>query len=218
MMDIDNEPADDGRDAPAISEDGKTYTITIRDDATWSDGEPIVAEDFEMAFKRTCNPVNAGEYEYVIDAVVVGCQDFYYAAAGPDEKPGTEDDTAVDAATLQPLEDAVGVTAVDDQTVEIQLNEPTPTFPLLLSLWLSFPVPSHLERFANQTPDAPAEWGTDPSALVYNGPYILQDYTIQSAPRSSPIPTGWATSSTLEHTGDQVHRQERRRGQRVPRR
>ena len=124
MMDIDNEPqpmmaAGD----PEVSEDGKTYTITIRDDATWSDGEPVVAEDFVMGIKRTCNPINAGEYEYVIDATVVGCHDFYYAAAGPDEKPGTEDDTAVDPATLQTLEDAVGVTAVDDQTVQIQLSD-----------------------------------------------------------------------------------------------
>jgi len=189
MMDIDNEPqpmmaAGD----PEVSEDGKTYTITIRDDATWSDGEPVVAEDFVMGIKRTCNPINAGEYEYVIDATVVGCHDFYYAAAGPDEKPGTEDDTAVDPATLQTLEDAVGVTAVDDQTVQIQLSDPSPTFPLLLSMWMTFPVPSHLARFANQTPDAPAEWGTDPSALVYNGPYILQDYTVQSGVTLVPNP------------------------------
>jgi len=203
MMDIDNEPQPMMAAAePDVSSDGKTYTITIRDDAKWSDGEPVVAEDFVMGFQRTCNPANAGQYEYVIDGAVVGCHDFYYAGAGPDEEVGTDDDTALDAAGLQALEDAVGVTAVDDQTVEIQLNDPLPTFPLYLSMWLSFPVPSHLERFANQTPDALADWGTDPSALVYNGPYILQDYTVQSGVTLVPNPN-WVgdvkpTLDTLE--------------------
>lgn len=53
-------------DMPEISSDGKTYTIEIQDDLEWSDGEPLKAKDFVAGFIRTCNPDNAGEYQYIL--------------------------------------------------------------------------------------------------------------------------------------------------------
>src|SRR3989304_1621029 len=89
-----------GAAPPEVSEDGKTYTITLREGLLWSDGDPLLAEDFVLGIHRTCNPVNAGEYQYVLTNVV-GCDDHYGADAFD-----------------QALEDAIGVKAIDDLTIE----------------------------------------------------------------------------------------------------
>src|SRR3989304_5473705 len=85
---------------PEVSDDGRTYTITLRDGLKWSDGDTLLAEDFVLAIHRTCNPGNAGEYQYVL-TTIVGCDDHYGAAAFD-----------------QALEDAIGVKATDDLTIE----------------------------------------------------------------------------------------------------
>jgi len=163
-------------DLPDISADGLTYTITLKDGLLWSDGEPLTATDFEFGLKRTCNPSIAGQYEYVLDATIVGCAD-YYAALGTEEEPKTPT-----PAELQALEDAVGVTAVDDTTLEITLNQAQPTFGIILALWMTFPAPAHLFQ---TTGDA---WPTDPSQLAYNGPYQITEYALQDHATLTPNP------------------------------
>ena len=186
-MDKENVPQPAMADGdPEISADGTVYTIKIKEDATWSDGEQVVADDFVMGIKRTCNPNIGGV-----------CHDFYYAGPGPDETVGTEDDVPPDAATSQTLEDAIGAKAIDDKTVEITLTNAQPTFPIILSLWLAFPVPSHLERFDTQTADQPAEWGKDPAQLVYNGPYVLESYATQDRAVLTPNPE-WSADYSPE--------------------
>ncbi len=141
---------------PEISADGLTYTITLKEGLLWSDGDDLLAEDFVMGILRTCNPVVAGEYQYVLSNVV-GCDDHYNAGA-------------YDAA----LEAAIGVKAIDDLTYEITLANPQPTFTLILSLWVAFPVPVHL--FPNSSDEWPAPGPDYPGALAYNGPYIVTEY------------------------------------------
>lgn len=181
---------------PEISEDGMTFTVTLNEGLVWSDGDDLLAEDFVAGFKRTCNPVNAGDYAYLLTDLtpVAGCADFFNALTDADGN-------AIDPATvdLQALEDAVAVTAVDDLTIEIQLAAPSVTFPIIMALWPTFPVPVHLPQFASQTPDAPGEWGADPSALVYNGPYIWTEFTAQDSIVLEPNPnwTG-AVQPTLD--------------------
>jgi oligopeptide transport system substrate-binding protein len=181
---------------PEVSEDGMTFTVTLNEGLTWSDGDDLLAEDFVAGFKRTCNPVNAGDYYYLLTDLVPieGCADFFNSLTDADGN-------AVDPATvdLQALEDAVAVTAVDDVTIEVTLTAPAPTFPIIMSLWPTFPVPVHLDRFANQTPDAPGEWGADPANLVYNGPYIWTEYSAADSIVLEPNPS-WtgAITPTLE--------------------
>ncbi|MDP2948839.1 MAG: ABC transporter substrate-binding protein, partial [Chloroflexota bacterium] len=77
-LDKDNKPQPSmAAELPQISADGTTYTIKLRNGLKWSDGQPLTAADFEFGIKRTCNPVIAGEYEYIIDASVVGCAAHY---------------------------------------------------------------------------------------------------------------------------------------------
>ena len=90
-----------------ISEGGKVYTFKIRPDAKWSDGRPLTARDFVESWKRTLSPETAASYNYQL---------FYVknAQAFAEEK------------SLDFSE--VGVKALDDQTLEVTLENPTPFF------------------------------------------------------------------------------------------
>jgi oligopeptide transport system substrate-binding protein len=169
---------------PEISADGKTFTVKLKEGILWSDGEPLTAADFELGILRTCNPVNAGEYQYLLSNIV-GCDDYYGALAGPDGDPGTGDDLSPDDPTLETLKDAVGVEATDDQTITFTLQNPGPTFQIILSLWMTFPVPSH------KIPNPGDTWPANPDvpgALAYNGPYMLTSYTAGTNATFEPNP------------------------------
>lgn len=141
---------------PEISDDGKTYTIKLRDGLLWSDGDDLTAEDFVAGIQRTCNPDNAGQYKDTIGNIV-GCNDYYNAAdASADEK--------------ETLRNAVGVKALSDTEIEIKLANPQPTFTQILSLWMTFPSPVHIVT------DPGMPW-PDVTELAYNGPFIIESYT-----------------------------------------
>ncbi|MDO8691487.1 MAG: peptide ABC transporter substrate-binding protein [Dehalococcoidia bacterium] len=181
-LDTDNVPQPSmAAEMPTISADGKTYTITLRDGLLWSDGQPLTAADFEFGIKRTCNPVIAGEYEYIIDASIVGCAAHYSNQAGFD----------------QSLEDAIGVKALNDTTLEITLNQAQPTWTIILSLWMTFPAPKHLFQTTGD------DWPTDPAKLAYNGPYILTSYTAQAEVTLAPNPN-WAAPAGVKPTLDKL--------------
>lgn len=176
---------------PEVSADGKTVTVTLREGLTWSDGDDLLAEDFVAGIQRTCNPTNAGQYQYVLTNVV-GC-DAYYTALGTTDAPLTPTAEELDALRL-----AVGVKATDDTTIVFTLANPQPTFPIILSLWMTFPVPVHL----NILPDA--EWPSGPNApgqLVYNGPYMMTSYTPQDSIVLEPNPE-WAAPNGVTPTLD----------------
>jgi oligopeptide transport system substrate-binding protein len=170
--------------APEISEDGTVYTITLREGLQWSDGDDLLAEDFVMGILRTCNPDNAGEYQYVLTNVV-GCDDHYGNEAGFD----------------QALEDLVGVRAIDDTTLEITVQEAQPTFGIILSLWMTFPAPVHL--FPNSSDPWPDPGPGAPGQLAYNGPYVLTEYNPGDSLVLEPNPN-WAAPNDISPTLDQI--------------
>jgi ABC-type oligopeptide transport system substrate-binding subunit len=141
---------------PQVSTDGKTYTVKLKAGLKWSDGQPLTAADFVAGITRTCDPDNAGNYKDTISNIV-GC-DKYYSAA---------DKSDADKATLRA---ALGVKATDPTTLEFKLQNPQPTFPLILSLWMTYPVPSHLVK-------TPGEAWPSVDKLAYNGPFKIQSYS-----------------------------------------
>ncbi len=158
-LDIDNVPQPEmAAELPSISDDGTVYTVKLKDGLKWSDGDDLTAADFVAGILRTCNYHIAGQYQYVL-ANIVGCDDYY----NPDNEGKSEAD-------LQALQDAVGVKAVDDSTVEITLQQAQPTFTILLSMWPTWPVPTHI--VANPGDD----WPTDPTQLAFNGPFKVESY------------------------------------------
>ncbi|MCH8025553.1 MAG: peptide ABC transporter substrate-binding protein [Chloroflexi bacterium] len=133
-----------------ISDDGLTYTISLRTDATWSDGVPVTANDFVYAFQRLFDPEGGGQGYYF---------DFYTAIEGA-EAFAYEDGTA----------ESVAVVALDDYTLQIQLTRAQPTLPTLLALWPAAPLRQDL---IEQYGDA---W-TEPGNLIGNGPFVLAEYS-----------------------------------------
>ncbi len=169
-LDASNEPQPQmAADLPDISEDGTVYTITLREGLQWSDGDDLLAEDFVMGILRTCNPDNAGEYQYVLTNIA-GCDDHYGNEAGFDDA----------------LEGLVGIEATDDTTIKITIAEPQPTFTIILSLWMTFPAPVHL--FPNSSDAWPDPGPSAPGQLAYNGPYILTAYTPGDSAVLAPNP------------------------------
>src|SRR3990172_8794839 len=135
-----------------ISDDGPTYTIELRDDVTWSDGTPLTANDFVYALRRLFDPeVGATGYYYSFYTAIVGSED---AAAGTGA-----------------LED-IGVTALNDTTLEIKLTRPQPTLLTLLAMWPAYPVRQDIIEAKG---DAWFEAGN----LIGNGPMVLSEWVHQ---------------------------------------
>jgi oligopeptide transport system substrate-binding protein len=156
--------------APTVSADGKTYTVKIKSGLKWSDGQPLDANDFVVGIQRTCNPDIAGIYGFLLDAIV-GCKD-YYAATG---KTAAEKDA---------LLKGLGVRAVDATTLEIKLTTAQPTFPIILSMWPTFPAPKHqIKAVADKYPDA--------LTSAVNGPFMVKAYTEKASMELVPNPN-WA--------------------------
>ena len=101
------------------SDDGLTYTVTLRDDIKWSDGKAVVAGDFVYAWQRLVDPQTASEYAYMMDPVV-NASDIYTSK--------NKDLTSL------------GVTAKDDKTLEIKLAAPCAYFLELLSRPMFYPI------------------------------------------------------------------------------
>ena len=116
----------DGNAIPAIaksydvSEDGLVYTFHLREDAKWSNGDPVTANDFVYAWRRLVDPNTASEYAFIMD--VAGVKNAASVNAGE--------------ASLEEL----GVKAVDDSTLEVTLALPVPYFLQLMTFPSFFPM------------------------------------------------------------------------------
>ena len=147
----------DGAAVPAIAEswdvsdDGCTYTFHLREDANWSNGEPVTAADFEFAWKLAMT-ANA-EYNYMFDSSVGAVKNadaILYEGADPD---------------------TLGVKAVDDKTLEVELEVPVSFFPSLLYFPTFYPInQAFYESFGD------GEYGISPSSFLSNGAFLLDDY------------------------------------------
>ena len=131
-----------------ISDDQKTYTFTLRD-ATWSNGDPVTAKDFEYAWKWALDPANASAYSYQL----------YYLEGGQAFNEGTGS------------ADAVGVKALDEKTLEVKLVNPTPFFLELTAFYTYLPINS---KIAEANPD----WANDAGEnYTTNGPFKLTEWS-----------------------------------------
>lgn len=134
---------------PEISEDGKTYTIKLRKDAVWSNGDPVTANDFEYAWKKLIDPANGYVYSFLIKDTI---------ANGAEISDGKKE------------VDELGVKVVDDYTLEITLNEAQPYFTSVLAFPTFFPQnQTAVEEFGES-------YGTTSETVVYNGPFIVENW------------------------------------------
>ena len=157
----------DGKTSPAaaesweFNEEATQITFHLREGLKYSDGSPLTADRFRYAVQRACDPNTAGDYQYVLFAIV-GCEEFagLYASAGT-ATPVNQGDTAA----YEAARDAIGVTAPDDRTVEVRLTQPAPYFPSVAGLWVFFPAKQELIEAGGDP------WWTDPTKQIGNGPF-----------------------------------------------
>ena len=117
------------------NEDGTmTYTYTLKDGLTWSDGQAVTAGDFEFAWKRAASTELAADYGYMFEVV----------KGYPDE---------------------LAVTAIDDKTLEVTLNNAVAYWNELMAFPAYYPVREDV--VSNEA------WATDPSTYICNGPYTI---------------------------------------------
>lgn len=127
-----------------ISPDGKTYIFHLRN-ANWSDGVPVTAHDFEYSWKKTLTPSFGAACPYLL-----------YSVLNAEE--------AVNG-TVDPSQ--VAIYAVDDHTLKIELENPTPYFLSLITFCNFYPIPKHKEL------ENPA-WHHN--SFVTNGPFIVKEW------------------------------------------
>jgi len=131
-----------------VSADGLVYTLYLRDDAVWSDGEPVTAQHFADGITRLMDPETAAEYAWLM----------YPVAGAEDFNTGVTDDPAT-----------LGVSAVDDLTLEITLHTVASYFDSILAFSTMYPVRLDLiEEFGD-------DW-FEAGFFVSNGPYILTEW------------------------------------------
>ncbi len=129
-----------------ISDDGTVYTFKLREDAKWSNGDPVTADDFVFAWRRMEDPKEAAEYANILYPV--------------------KNAEAIN--TGKAAVDTLGVKAVDAKTLEVTLERPTPYFLQLASHYAALPVNAAVvQKFG-------AEW-TKAGNMVCNGAYCLTE-------------------------------------------
>ena len=150
-----------------VSPDGKTYTFSLRHDARWSSGQPVVAADFVAGLRRLVDPATASQYAEVVD-VIANAGDIVAGRKHPE---------------------SLGVSAPDAYTVIVQLSSPAPYLPALLSHPSTCPVDP--VALANDK-DAYARPGNLPS----DGAFVLSQWIHGSYIYLTRNPHYWNNAAT----------------------
>ncbi|AXO94160.1 peptide ABC transporter substrate-binding protein [Bacillus anthracis] len=147
-LDKDNKPIPAAAESSTKSEDGKKYTFKLRKDAKWSNGDPVTAKDFVYGWQRLLDKNTAAEYAFIA---------FYIKnaeAINKGEKPLTD----------------LGAKAVDDYTLEVELEKPVPYFLNLLAFPSYYPLN---EKYVKEKGD---KFGLEADTTLYNGPFVMASW------------------------------------------
>lgn len=183
LIDENNEIIPGQAESYTVSEDGLTWTFTMRDGLKWSDGSDLTAKDFEYSFKRMADPNTAAPYAETAVGMI----------AGFDEAQGNPD--ADGNPTTDPNPDALQVVASEDgKTLTITLSYPCSYFDKLAAFAALSPVQ---QATVEANGDA---WCTTPETFVSNGPYMITEWTPSERIVLSKNPNyvgGWDTSKIV---------------------
>ena len=160
IIDEDNKVQPGQAEKYTVSEDGLTWTFTMRDGLKWSDGTELNAKDFEYTFKRLTNTELAAPYAETVIGMVEGYQD----AIGNPDKDGKP--------TTTPDPDKLNVVASEDgKTLTVKLAYPCSYFDKIVAFGTMSPV-------QKATVEANGDsWATKPDTYVCNGPYMITEWT-----------------------------------------
>lgn len=131
-----------------VSPDGRRYTFHLRANAMWSNGDPVTAQQFVMAFRRVLAPGTTSAYAFLLEPIR------NYAAVLSGQLPPEE----------------LGIYAVDERTLAIDLATPAQHFPGILAMPIAFPLHSGNGDDAGKF--------REPKLFVGNGPYVLESWSL----------------------------------------
>jgi oligopeptide transport system substrate-binding protein len=129
-----------------IGKDGATFHL--RDNARWSDGQPVTAHDFVFAWSVALNPASASEYAFILYPI--------------------RNAEAINRGEM-PLSD-LGVEALDDRTLEVRFEQPLAHFDKLATFSTYYPIREDFYRAMN------GAYGADADKILYNGPFVISEW------------------------------------------
>lgn len=148
-MNADNKPEPAGaKELAEVSEDGLTYTIKLREESKWTNGDPVLAKDYVYAWQRVMDPATSSEYAFLIENVKNG-----KAIMKGEKKP-----------------EELGIEAVSDYELKITLDNAIPYMDSLLAFPTFFPISQKaVEEFGS-------DYSNTSETAVYNGPFVLAEF------------------------------------------
>ncbi|WP_304167580.1 ABC transporter substrate-binding protein, partial [Lonsdalea britannica] len=164
-----------GNPVPGVAErwqtsDNRTFTFILREDARWSNGDPVTAKDFVYSWRRLVTPANTSSFSWFASLA------------------GIVNADAILAGKLPP--DQLGVVAMDDHTLKVMLSRPVPYFVNLMANFSLFPVhQATVEKYG-------ADW-TRPGHLVGNGAFKLDERVVNEKLVLTPNAHYWDHAHTV---------------------
>ncbi len=155
-----------------VSTDGRVYTFALQPEAVWSNGDPVTAQDFVWSWQRLLSPSLAAEYAYQLFPVR-NARRFNHGELTDFSQ--------------------VGVHALDDKTLVVELDNPTPYFLSLLSHYSTFAVhPTTVLKYGAMD-ERGTKW-TRPGNFVGNGPFVLKSWRLNYIVEVTKNPRYWDAS------------------------
>ena len=151
VLDENDQPTEGAAESYEVSDDGLVYTFKLRQDGKWSDGEPVVADNFKYSWLRALDKATAAEYAYQL-FYIKNAEKFYNGEVSADE---------------------VGIKVIDDYTLEVTLEAPTSYFLQLCAFTTYVPL---REDIVSSNPEG---WATNPVTYVSNGPFKLVQWDMK---------------------------------------
>jgi oligopeptide transport system substrate-binding protein len=151
---------------PQVSADGKIWTFKLRD-AKWSNGDPVTANDFVYAWRKVVDPKTGSEYAYIMYDI--------------------KNAQAINEGKMKP--EQLGVKALDDKTLQVQLETPVPYFKNLLTFGTFLP---QNEKFVKQQGK---KYGLEANTTLYNGPFVLSSWKHDDKWQLKKNPNYWDKNS-----------------------
>lgn len=143
--------------------EGTKATFWLREDARWSNGEPITAHDFVFAWRTTLDPAVGSQYSFIFYPIKNA------EAANKGELPL----------------DSVGMRALDDHTLEVELEQPIAYFDKLVAFGTYFPISETFYKSTN------GRYGADANTMLYSGPFKMSSWVHGASLRFEKNPYYW---------------------------
>ena len=150
-LDANDTPVPDLAETTEVSDDGCTYTMTLRQDAKWSNGEPVTANDFVFSYQTICSKEAASSYAFIVYDNLLNGNEVYEGTKDPSE---------------------LGVKALDDYTLQVTFENPIPYAEHLFSFASYYPM--NQKAYEEIGADV---YGDDADKIVTNGPYTISEWT-----------------------------------------